>query len=348
MIEYVLPHIRELSGYLPGEQPQEAGYIKLNTNENPYPPSPKVLEAICAELGRLRLYPDPEWADLRKAAAGIYGLPPERIFAGNGGDEILALVCRSFLGPGAGACCPVPTYTLYRTLAAIQNAPVTEIPFPPSWRLPVRELLASGATVAFISNPNSPTGTMVPQDEIRELASRFRGLVLVDEAYVDFANENSLPLLDEFANVALLRSLSKSYALAGLRVGLLFGRPELIDTLIKVKDSYNLDRLAAAGAAAALRDRQYFQELRTRILVSRQRLTDELKKRNFGALPSHSNFVCAAPPEPLNARTVYEKLKARRILVRYFPREMPCHLRITVGTDLEINALLEALDGFRS
>ena len=344
MKEYLLPHIRELEGYVPGEQPRGGDVVKLNTNENPYPPSPRVFEAVTDELLHLRRYPDPVWTDLRRAAAELYGFAPEWIFCGNGGDEILTLVSRAFLGPGRGACYPVPTYTLYRTLAACQNAPATEVPFTPSWHLPVHELTSSGAVVAFISNPNSPTGTAVDPVEIRDLARDFPGLVLVDEAYVDFAEADCLHLVRQAENVAVLRSLSKSYSLAGLRVGLLFARPELVEVLLRLKDSYNLDRLAIAAAAAALGDRKHFEEVRALVLGTRQRLASELRRRGFEVLPSRANFLCARPPEPPGARRLYLGLKERGVLVRYFEKEMPRHLRITVGTDQEVDVLLRELD----
>lgn len=344
MKEHLLPHINDLEGYTPGEQPQEEGFIKLNTNENPYPCSPKVFDAITEQLTKLRLYPDPLWTEFRKAASEVFGFPTDWIFCANGGDEILSLICRCFLTEGRGACYPVPTYTLYRILAAIQNAPVTEIPFTPSWNLPVYELCTSGAVAAFVSNPNSPTGTFISPVEIRDLARDFRGLVLVDEAYVDFADENCLHLVKEMDNVAVLRSFSKSYSLAGLRIGLLFGRPELVEALMKVKDSYNLDRLAAAAGTAALRDRDHFEQVRGLLIGTRERLASELRQRGFDVLPSKSNFICCSPPEPPGAHVIYQKLKEQKVLVRYFREEMPRHLRISIGAEQEIDVLLDKLD----
>lgn len=344
MKEYLLPHIAELEGYVPGEQPQEEGFVKLNTNENPYPCSPDVFDAVTGELERLRLYPDPGWTELRRAAAEICEVPEEWVFCGNGSDEALSLICRSFLGPGRGACYPVPTYTLYRTLAALRNAPVTEIPFAPSWKLPLYELYSSGAVVAFIANPNSPTGTFVDPVEIRDFTRDFKGLVVVDEAYVDFGDEDCLHLVKELDNAVVLRSLSKSYALAGLRVGFMIARPELISTLMNVKDSYNLDRLASAGGAAALRDRDHFEQITSLVKGTRKRLEEELRRRGFEVLPSRANFLCVRPPEHPGARTLYEGLKERKVLVRYFPAEMPDYLRVTVGTDQEVDIFLRELD----
>jgi len=340
----LLDNILEMEGYVPGEQPQGGDYVKLNTNENPYPPSTAVYEAIAEEFRRLRLYPQPMSNPLREAAAEILGFDREWILAGNGSDDLLMMFAQAFLSEERFACAPVPTYTLYRTLAQIQNSKLIEVPFAEGYELPAAELQASGAVLAFLANPNSPTGTMVPPDKIADFARAFPGFVLLDEAYADFADANCLHLVKEYANIGVMRTFSKSYALAGLRVGLLFARPEFIEQLAKVKDSYNLDRLAIVGAAAALRDRDHFNEITSLIKGTRGLLTEELTKRGFDVLPSQSNFVMVKAPEPPGAKAVYLGLKERKVLVRYFEQEMPDHLRITVGTDVEVEALLTQLD----
>ncbi|MBN1808319.1 MAG: histidinol-phosphate transaminase [Planctomycetes bacterium] len=344
MKQNILKHIHEMDGYVPGEQPQTADYVKLNTNENPYPPSTAVYEAVACELERLRLYPQPMSDPLRDAAVEVYGFEREWVLAGNGSDDLLRMFAQVFLSEGQAACAPVPTYTLYRTLAAMQNSRVIEVPFEEGYRLPVERLCTSGGALLFLANPNSPTGTMAGSGEVSELAGRFPGYVLIDEAYADFADENCLELVRRHPNVGVLRTFSKSYALAGLRVGLLFARPEMTAEITKVKDSYNLDRLAIAGAAAALRDREHFERIRALVLGTRRRLAAALQERGFSVLPSQSNFVMASPPEGLGAGEMYGKLKERRILVRYFERELPEYLRITVGKDTEIDALLAGID----
>jgi histidinol-phosphate aminotransferase len=335
--------IRELAGYQPGEQPRERTFIKLNTNENPYPPSPKVLEAIrsCA-TDDVRLYPDPMANALRDKAAEVYGLTREQVLAGNGSDDLLAIIIRACVEPGDRVVYPFATYSLYDTLVAIGGGRSVHIPFRADFSLPPGIAEADGR-VTFICNPNSPSGTAATSDEIADLSARLPGLVVVDEAYVDFAASSALPLLRERANVVILRTFSKSFSLAGLRIGLAFGPPEVIAQLAKVKDSYNLTRVSIAAAVAALEDYEWMRAHVRRVCDTRERLVAALRDLRFQVPPSQANFVLARRPgEDLHG--LFSSLKARRILVRYFATpELRDALRITVGTDHEIDALLSAL-----
>lgn len=338
------PNIARMRGYEPGEQPQEGGFIKLNTNENPYPPSPAVRRAVLEEAtDSLRLYPDPCATRLRKQAAATYGFAPEQVIAGNGSDDLLAMVARAFIGEKDILCCPAPTYTLYDTLVRIQGGRVARIPYPRDYSLPAA-IFKSRAPVTIVANPNSPSGTAVPVAALADLATRVGGLLVIDEAYADFARETSLHLARERDNVLVLRTLSKSFSLAGLRVGLGFGHPRIISGLDKVRDSYNLGRIAVAAGAAALADTAWMERNVERIKRTRAALVEALPATGFSPFPSEANFVLAERTGGKSARPVYEELKRRRILVRYFdtPRLSSC-LRITVGTDAEIAVLLRAL-----
>jgi histidinol-phosphate aminotransferase len=332
-----------MAGYAPGEQPQDGGFIKLNTNENPYPPSPRVLEAIAAALGqRMRLYPDPLGTAFREAAARLHSVAPEMILAGNGSDDLLTIVTRAFAGPGDRVLCPTPSYILYRTLVELQNGRAVDVAYTPDWRLePAGETLA-GLKLAFVASPNSPSGTSLLPDEVAALAARLDCPLVVDEAYVNFAATDCAGLVATCPNVIVLRTFSKGYSLAGLRLGYLIARPEIVTGLVKVKDSYNCDTLSLAGGIAALGDQAYLAETRGRILVTRRRLTDALRTLGYHVPESQANFVWCTGGPP--AREIYEALKERRILVRLM--QYPGHppgIRITVGTDPEIDALLENL-----
>ena len=335
-------------GYLPGEQPKERGFVKLNTNENPYPPSPAVLSAIVREARRsLRLYPDPESTRLRRQAAETYRFDPGQVIAGNGSDVLLAMIARAFLGEGDALCCPVPTYTLYDTLVRIQGGRVRGIPYPGDYSLP-GGLFRNRAKVTVVASPNSPSGTAVPLATLSDLASAVRGILVVDEAYADFAEETALPLARERENVVVLRTFSKSFSLAGMRIGLGFGHPRILEGLNKVRDSYNLDRLAIAAGEAALTDTGWMEKNVARIRKTRERLAAALPPLGFDPFPSQANFLLARRRGGKSARPVFEELTRRKILVRYFgtPRLASC-LRITVGTDAEIDTLLSALARIR-
>jgi histidinol-phosphate aminotransferase len=342
-LQFIRPAIRAMDGYTPGEQPQGGGFIKLNTNENPYPPSPRVREAIgrCA-TDEVRLYPDPMANALRDAAAARYDISRDHILAGNGSDDLLAIVLRACVDPGDRVAYPVPTYSLYDTLVAIAGATAVRVPFGRDYALPAA-LAAAQARVTFVCNPNAPSGTFVQVDELAALSEQLPGLLVVDEAYVDFAGDSALRLARERPNVLVLRSLSKSFSLAGMRVGLAFGAPEVVAELCKVKDSYNLSRVSIAAGAAALADYDVMRQHVRRVAATRARLSDRLRDLGYEVAPSEANFVLARRPGS-DQRGVYEALKQRRILVRYFATpELYDALRITVGTDDEIDALLTAM-----
>jgi histidinol-phosphate aminotransferase len=342
-------NVERMTAYVPGEQPAPgARVIKLNTNENPYPPSPRVAEAISSELAgggaRLRLYSDPAALELRSAASEATGLPIENILAGNGSDELLALLVRALVEPGETIAYPYPTYVLYETLAEAQGARVRTVPFPRDFALP-QELSSLGAKLVFVASPNSPSGNSHPAAALGSLAASMPdGVLVVDEAYADFADENALELARTRPNVVVLRTFSKSQSLAGMRVGLLFASPDLVAGIAKVKDSYNLDRLAIVAGAAALRDSAWMRANVAKIRATRERLTAELTRRGHEVLPSSANFVFVRLGSAERARGAYLGLKAQGILVRYFDRPaLDDGLRITVGTEDEITALLAAL-----
>jgi histidinol-phosphate aminotransferase len=329
---------------VPGEQPAAGRRIvKLNTNENPYPPSPRVLEALArASTADVRLYPDPEARALRARAGAVYGVPPDRVMVGNGSDELLQLLLRATVDPGDPVAFPVPTYSLYATLVAVQGGRCVEVPFADDYGLPAA-LADTGARLTFLCNPNSPSGTLVPVAEVARLAGAVRGLLVVDEAYVDFAHTSALPLVADHDNVVVLRTFSKSFSLAGLRVGLAFAHPDLLAGLRTVKDSYNVSRLAQAAAEAALGDLPWMEENVRRIRATRTRLATALAGLGWNVLPSEANFVLARRPGVDQAPTA-AALAARDVLVRHFaaPRLFDA-LRITIGTDDEIDTLLAAL-----
>jgi histidinol-phosphate aminotransferase len=340
---YFQPHIDRMAGYVPGEQPRTGGFTKLNTNENPYPPSPRALEAIAAALtDRLRLYPDPMGTAFRQAAAARHGVDPAMILPGNGSDDLLTILTRAFAGPGGLIVYPTPSYILYRTLAQLQDARVAEVSFAPDWTLDPAAFAVPGAGLAFLANPNSPSGTALRPEQVAQLAERLDCPLVVDEAYVDFAEFDCVGLVASHPNVIVTRSFSKGYSLAGLRLGYLIARPELVEGLVKVKDSYNCDTLSLAGGAAALEDRAYLAETRGKILATRARLTAEVRALGYEVPESQANFVWCLGGPP--AAGVYEALKEQKILVRLmrYPG-LPDGLRITVGTDEEIDRLLDAL-----
>jgi histidinol-phosphate aminotransferase len=336
-----------MAPYVPGEQPAPGErVIKLNTNENPFPPSPRVLAAIRDIDGEaLRRYPSPKADAFRATAAAVHGVSPDMVLAGNGSDEILAIAVRTFLGPGDVLAYPDPTYSLYPVLAATSENRVVTVPWEPGWELPLTALLATGARAIFFANPNAPTGTLVRSSRVRELALAFDGLLLVDEAYVDFADENCLALVRELPNVMLCRTFSKGYSLAGLRFGYAIAAPALVVEMTKVKDSYNCDAVSIRAATAALADQDYARGTWQAVRAERTRLAGELRQRGWDVIPSQTNFLLATCPGG-KAAEIYRELKAKRILVRYFDKPgLADKLRITIGTAEQNDALLAALPG---
>ncbi|MCS7236715.1 MAG: histidinol-phosphate transaminase [Thermoguttaceae bacterium] len=340
------PEILAMEGYVPGEQPRDWNVIKLNTNENPYPPSPAVAEAVEAVLRRgLQRYPDPLATEFREKAGELLGFPPDWILCGNGSDDILTIITRTFVASGGVIRFAYPGYLLYATLAEIQGAEIERVFFRPDWSLGADFGRPSARLrLVFLANPNSPSGTVIPPAEIATWACQLRCPIIVDEAYADFADSNCLDLVRQFDNVLVVRSLSKSYALAGLRFGFVVAQPHLINQMRKVKDSYNCDALAIAGATAAISDRRWFDETRAKILATRAILTQRMRHLGFDVPPSQANFTWNVHPE-LPARIVYERLKQRGILVRYmnFPG-WGDGLRISVGTDEQIKQCVDSIE----
>jgi histidinol-phosphate aminotransferase len=342
-MSYFRPNIDAMEGYTPGEQPEGDEFIKLNTNENPYPPSMKVYDAIREEVNvNLRKYPDPVSQGVREKAAEVYGLAANQTIVGNGSDDLLTMICRAFVSEGELIVQPYPTYSLYETLAQIQNAEFRSVPFTDFNHLPA-DLDVPGAKVTFVANPNSPTGTVVSFEELNEFADRIEGILVVDEAYVDFGEWDSLRLIEEHDNVIILRTFSKSFSLAGLRVGLGFAHPEIILGLMKVKDSYNVNRISQAAALAALEDAEYTEAMLGRVRSTRARLVEALTALGLHVYSSHSNFLWVRCSEP-SAKSIYEELKSRKILVRFFNHAgLNDCIRITVGTDDKTDTLIDEL-----
>jgi histidinol-phosphate aminotransferase len=342
----VRPDVAALAGYAPGEQPQGGDWIKLNTNENPYPPSPAVAPAVAAAAaGRaLAKYPDPLATVFREQAAEILGVDPDWIICGNGSDDILTILVRTFVAAGQCLRTATPSYILYRTLAGLQGAICEEVAFERDWSLgDAFTASRDDLKLAILANPNSPSGTLVSPDRVRDLAERLPCALVVDEAYGDFAAEHCLDLVRENDRVIVTRSLSKSFALAGLRFGYAVAQPHVIAELLKMKDSYNCDALSIAAATAALGDRGWLADNRAKILATRRRLTDAMRAIGWDAVESQANFIwCTHPSRP--HRPVYEALKTKGILVRWmnYPG-WGDGIRITVGTDAEVDACLAAL-----
>ena len=339
------PNVREMSGYVPGEQPQGGKFIKLNTNENPYPASPSIRGALEHAIGSLQRYPDPLATTFRMQAAEVYGVSPDAILAGNGSDDLLTILTRAFVSHEGALWYPRPSYVLYRTLAQLQGANYHEFPFADDWSLPPLDLEGIPAPqLVFLPNPNSPSGTTVSREQIVAWAEQLPCPLVVDEAYADFADANAIDLVASHPNLIVTRTLSKSYGLAGLRFGFLIAQPEIVAQLRKVKDSYNCDTLSIAAASAAIADQAWFRANRASILATRQRLTEALQGLGFNVVPSQANFVWCSH-RSASSRELYEQLKANQILVRYMNYDgWGEGLRISVGTDEQIDALLVILE----
>ncbi len=334
-----------MDGYTPGEQPGVGErVVKLNTNENPFPPSPSVMKAIRElEPELLRRYPSPDAKMFRDAAAQVLGTTADSILTGNGSDDILAIALLTFLSPGDTLAYPNPTYSLYPVLAEIDEVKVATVEWEKGWQLPIDALVATKAKAIFLANPNAPSGTFVSPQKISDLASKFPGLVLIDEAYADFADDNCLPLVARHENVVVSRTLSKAYSLAGLRFGFAVGQPQVIAEMNKTRDSYPNDALSIVAATAAILDQDYAKKTWDHIRGERTRLSAELAQMGWSVLPSQANFLYAVAPTG-QGKAAYEGLKAQGILVRYFDKPgLKDKIRITVGTSQENNALLAGL-----
>ena len=354
-----LPHIQKLHAYTPGLQPTEAGWVKLNTNECPYGPSPRAAEAIKRELADegdlLRLYPNPKSTPLRQFVAKFHGLREENVLVGNGSDDVLNLLVRVFGGPSAATGFTLPSYSLYPVLVAINDGTTTAIEFDRSMRLPVEKIAASGAKAFFLTSPNAPTGVAFSNAELSAVLDTFSGVLVVDEAYAPFARENAVSLLARYPNLVITRTLSKAHALAGLRVGYALASPEVIGLLDRVRDSYNVNRLSQAGALAALGDTGYYDAIIGKIIYTRDYWVSEWSgKLGWFIYPTQTNFIFAEPKNargetgPAVAKSLYDFLLSQKILVRAFPGHVltASFLRISVGSDDEMFAVNTAIEAW--
>lgn len=353
----VRPLVRALHPYVPGEQPKIRGLIKLNTNENPYPPSPKVLRAVKNAVdGRLRLYPDPTASLLRQKLARLHGCKPENIIIGNGSDELLAMAVRAFVEPARHAKRESngtvqyfsPSYSLYPVLAAIHGARTNAVRLAPHFALPAVERLRKPrawdfrAALTFITTPNAPSGRGYGTVELERLCRAQAGVVVLDEAYVDFAKEDALKLALKHPHVIVARTFSKAYSLCFQRIGYFVAHPVLIEALDRIRDSYNVNGLGQIAALATLDDLPCYRRNFGRVMATRERLGVALRELGFEVVPSSTNFILVRPPE-FSAREWLQKLRTRKILVRWFSApEVRDYLRISIGTDPEADALISA------
>ncbi len=337
--------IQNMTAYIPGEPAKDASIVKLNQNENRFPPSPRAVKAIEAATQALALYPESTSLALREAASQVYRVPVDRIMAGNGSDDILRILYHCLCDPGDEVVAFRPSYTYYATLGAMYSVNYRLIDFEGEFRLPDR-LPLNNVKLVLLPNPNAPTGTVFPEKDIRRLLEAAPGIVAIDEAYADYSGQTSLGLLKEYKNLVVVRTFSKSYSLAGLRVGLAFADPGLLQEMEKVRDFYNLDRLAQAGAAAALEDQDWLQIVTGRVIASREKTAAELTKMGLRVYPSGANFLLVRFKDPGSARNVFEKLRERNVLVRYFthPGINEC-IRVTIGTETDMDVFLKELEG---
>jgi histidinol-phosphate aminotransferase len=340
--------VHGLTPYVPGEQPKLGNLVKLNTNENPYGPSPRALEALSGVVGEgLRLYPDPASDRLRETIADVHGVKPEQVFVGNGSDEVLAHAFLALLKHEQPILFPDITYSFYPVYCGLYGVDYREVPLTEAFEIRVDDYLLANGGIVF-PNPNAPTARLLATSEIeRLLQANPDSAVVIDEAYIDFGGESAIPLVDRYPQLLVVHTLSKSYSLAGLRVGYAIGQTHLIEALVRVKDSFNsypLDRFAQAGAMAALQDRAYFEQTCHRVMASRAWLTDELGILGFEVLPSAANFVLARHPRHTGAELT-ARLRERNIVVRHFgrPLRLAAFMRITIGTDAQCSALVAAL-----
>lgn len=338
--------VRKLTAYTPGEQPKAKNVVKLNTNENPYPPSPRCADVLASfDLDRLRRYSDPDCTGLRAALAKLTGAKAENIFVGNGSDEVLALCAKAFVENDETIGSLDPSYSLYKTLAAIRDVDWRGFDEPEA----VRGAAAKGVSLFLLTNPNAPTGELRDPARIAAFAKRFKGVVLVDEAYADFARVNCMPLATAPGNrnVIVMRTFSKSFSLAGLRVGYCVGPKPLIDALYKVKDSYNVDAVAQAVATAAAKDAKWMRANVKKVVATRTRLARDLAARGWDVIPSDANFIFAKPPAGIAAADLFAALREKNVFVRYFPGpKTGDRIRITIGTDSQTAKLMKEIAKF--
>jgi len=348
MSRYWSKTVKEIKPYVPGEQPKDRKYVKLNTNENPYPPSPQAIDAIKAAANdTLRLYPDPSGDELRDTIASSFGLKRENVFIGNGSDELLAFSFPACFEPsGLPILFAEITYSFYPVYAAFFQTPYRLIPVDDAFNIPVEGYFQENGGI-IIANPNAPTGKGVSLSDIEKILKKSeKSVVILDEAYIDFGGQTAAGLINRYPNLLVIRTLSKSYSLAGLRVGFALGSAELIEGIIRVKDSinsYTVDRLAQAGAREAIKDNAYFQETRSKIIRTRERVAASLSKMGFQVIPSQANFIFASSKQYPGA-LLFQKLREQGILVRYFDKpKIDNFIRVTIGTDEEMDRFIDAV-----
>lgn len=348
MSRYWSKVIQGLTPYVPGEQPKLANLVKLNTNENPYGPSPRVIEALRAEAAdSLRLYPDPNSGRLREAIGAFHGVAANQVFVGNGSDEVLAHAFQALLKHELPILFPDITYSFYPVYCGLYEIEYREIPLTESFEIRVEDYFMPNGGIIF-PNPNAPTARLLALSDIKKLLERNNdSVVAIDEAYIDFGGESAISLVARFPQLLVVHTLSKSHSLAGLRVGYAIGQPELIEALNRVKDSFNsypLDRFAQAGATACMQDRAYFDQTRHKVMATREKLVGDLNRLGFDVIPSAANFVFARHPA-WDGAELTARLREHSIIVRHFkkPARIAPFLRITVGTDEQCEALIVAL-----
>ncbi|MCX7709813.1 MAG: histidinol-phosphate transaminase [Clostridia bacterium] len=347
MSKYWSETVKNIEPYVPGEQPKDKKYIKLNTNESPYPPSPKVIEAIKAAAGdSLRLYPDPNCDELKETIANYYSLRKDQVFVGNGSDEVLAFAFMAFFNKGRKVFFPDITYSFYPVYAELFGLDYEAIPLDEDFNITLDRFNDENGGI-IISNPKSPTAQALPLKDVEAIIkNNMDKVVMVDEAYIDFGGESVVKLIDTYPNLLVIQTLSKSRCLAGLRVGFAMGHKDLIEGLERVKNSFNsytLDRLAIAGAIEAFKDEAYFQETLKKIITTRERVSKAMKELGFRVLDSKANFLFASHGD-ISAKVLFQELRERGVLVRYFNKpRIDNFLRITIGTDEEMDSLIKAV-----
>ena len=337
--------LRSVEGYVPGEQPSDPSATKLNTNENPYPPSPAVQEALHGlSEGAMRRYPDAASVELRTLCAERYGYDgPEWVIAGNGMDELLAMALRTFVDPGDTVLTVYPTYVIYETLAQLHGAVLKTVDLDDEFQLP-EEFYEESGRMCFLTRPNAPTGVSVPKADVKRLCESFPGIVVIDEAYADFADDHCMDFPKRFDNAIVMRTFSKAFSLAGLRIGVAVASPAIIQEFFKTKDSYNLNAYSQAAGVAAIRDYAHMEANVAKIKATRARLIAALRDLDFSVPDSQTNFVLAQCQGNTSAHDLFKRLRERSIYVRYFDdRRLDNALRISVGSDGEIDLLLSAL-----
>ena len=349
----IVSWVKELAPYVPGEQPQTQGWVKLNTNENPYPASLKIAESIQEQIDLLRLYPEPTSQALRSAIAQQFDLSSDQVIIGNGSDNILDMITRSFVGLGQAGH-TVPSYSLYPVVVALSGGDLLNIPFEESMELPVDAIAKTPASVFFLTNPNAPTGVCFSLESIEAVLKKIKGILVVDEAYIDFGGQSAIPLLQSYDNLIVVQTFSKSYSLAGLRVGYALASPKIIQVLDRVRDAYNVDRIAQSIAQVALEDRSHFEANCEKIIQTRSQSEAFLKSLDWFTYPSSANFLFTQPKDaqgatgPEVAVSLFEYLKSKHILVRYFgSHPLTCSfLRVSIGTDNQMKTFNEGIESW--